>query len=355
MRPLKLLTAVDQVAAHLRKEILEGAFGNSMPGVAALAEEFGLSPKTAAAALRQLEKERLVSHEGTGRRRRILLPEIGKTIPGKRITILLGEPEDAGLGYVVEILHQLTAAGFLAGFAPKTLSGLRMNPKRVAEFVDKNEADAWMLLAAPQGVLEWFAARDIPAFAIFGRFRGLPVAGSAPDKIPALQALIGDLTRLGHSRIVLINRSPRRLPTPGTFELTFLNELEKRGIATSGYNMPDWQETAEGLARSLESLFKITPPTAFIFDEAAFFIAAMRFLSMRNLRVPEDVSIICNDDDPSFVWFHPAVAHVSWDERILVRDVMRWSANVGRGVRDVSQSLFKASFVPGATLGPAQP
>jgi DNA-binding LacI/PurR family transcriptional regulator len=325
-----------------------------MPGVTALAEKLGLSPKTAAAALRQLEKERLVSHEGAGRRRRILLPESGRILPAMRVSILLGESEDAGLGYMVEILHQLSAAGFLAGFAPKTLSGLGMNPKRMTEFVEKNESDAWVLLGASQEVLKWFSARHIPTFAIFGSFRDLPVAGSGPDKIPALKDIIENLTRLGHSRIVLINRSPRRIPMPGAFELAFLNELGKRGIATSAYNMPDWQETADGLVRCLESLFKITPPTAFILDEATFFTAVMRFLFIRNLRVPEDVSIICNDDDPSFSWVHPPISRVSWDARLLVRDVMRWADHLNRGVRDVSQSLFQANFVPGATLGPAK-
>jgi hypothetical protein len=36
----------------------------------------------------------------------------------------------------------------------------------------------------------------------------------------------------------------------------------------------------------------------------------------------------------------------------VVRRVVRWAANVSHGKQDLRQSLTKAKFVPGGTIGP---
>lgn len=63
----------------------------------------------------------------------------------------------------------------------------------------------------------------------------------------------------------------------------------------------------------LESLFGVTPPTALILDEAFLYNAAFHYLPKRSLRVPEDVSLVCTDDNPDFTWCEPSVAHIRWD------------------------------------------
>ena len=41
--------------------------------------------------------------------------------------------------------------------------------------------DAWVIIAGSREVLEWFVEQQIPAFALFGRRDGLPIAGVGPD------------------------------------------------------------------------------------------------------------------------------------------------------------------------------
>ena len=133
----------------------------------------------------------------------------------------------------------------------------------------------------------------------------------------------------------------------------YLDELGAAGIPTGPFNMPDWEESREGFERLLKSLFGgPTPPTALILDEAFEFYASHHHLGRRGLKIPQDVSLVCTDNDPGFVWCEPAVSHIRWDYRPVVRRVIRWVNNIARGKDDRRQSFTKAEFVEGGTVGP---
>jgi LacI family transcriptional regulator len=219
--------------------------------------------------------------------------------------------------------------------------------------VEGIEADAWVVCGGPRELLEWFAARDTPAFALFGRRGGLPLAGTGPDKPSTYATAVRHLLGLGHRRIVLLTRSARRLPQPGAPERAFLDALRTAGIAPGPYHLPDWEETPAGFHACLGELFRVTPPTALIVDEVGFFFATQQFLARRGRRVPEDVSLVCTDADPHFDWCRPSIAHIRWDSAPVIRRIVNWVANVNRGKADLRQTYTPAEFVPGGTIGPA--
>lgn len=187
--------------------------------------------------------------------------------------------------------------------------------------------------------------------AMFGRRRGLPLASVGPDKTPAYREATRRLVALGHRRIVWLTRRIRRLPKPGEAEQAFLEELAAHGITPGSYNLPDWEETTDGLHACLDSLFRTTPPTAIIGDEPPFYLAAQHYISSRGLSVPGDVSLACTDGDPYFDWCQPSVAHIRWDHHLLVRRIVKWAGNVSRGRGDKRHAFIKAEFIPGGTIG----
>jgi hypothetical protein len=63
-------------------------------------------------------------------------------------------------------------------YAAKSMCELGMNLSRIRRMAEQTEADAWVVVAGPRDVLEWFAARDTPAFALFGRLLEVPLARS---------------------------------------------------------------------------------------------------------------------------------------------------------------------------------
>jgi hypothetical protein len=345
-------TIAEQVAEHLRGEVLRGVWSEEMPGVNRLAPKLGIDDKTVEVALRQLEKEGLLIGQGRGRRRKIVLPENHAPV-ALRVAMLNFDSPARGMDYMIELNHQLEMAGHVPFFAEKTLEDLRMDPGRVARFVNKTAADAWIVSSASHDVLQWFVEYEKPAFALFGRRSKLPIAAVGPDHVKTGRLLIRRLVALGHHRIVIVTRKTRRLPGPGQSERAQLEEMQAHGLPTASYNLPDWEETAEGFHRMLDELFRVTPPTALIIDEPFLFHSAMNHLARRGILAPDQTSLICTDPDPTFAWCRPSIAHLDWDHRPVVRRIVRWVDNVANGKEDRRQTLTKAKLVEGGTMGPA--
>ena len=107
MPPLRILSPSEQVADHLKGELLRGRWMNSIPGVPSLAAEMGVNRKTVDAALRQLDSEGVLIPQGAGRKRLIgLLPEDRSPAP-LTLGILLYEMSDKRIDYILEIQHML--------------------------------------------------------------------------------------------------------------------------------------------------------------------------------------------------------------------------------------------------------
>jgi DNA-binding LacI/PurR family transcriptional regulator len=280
-----------------------------------------------------------------------VLPTGSVTQRRLRVALLVSESADRRLDYMVELRHELVEAGHVAFYPEKSLFDHGMDLKRIARMVVKTRADAWVVMSASGEVLKWFLEQGIPVFALFGRRRELPVAGTGPDKERAYREVVRHLAKLGHRKIVLLALTSRRLPEPGLPERAFLRELQTQGIPTGPFNLPDWEVGPDGLLRLLDSLFEVTPPTALLIDEAYLFHAVKHHLSRVGLRIPEDVSLVCTDPDRTFEWCRPKIAHIRWDSGPVVKRIVRWAENVSRGKTDTRQTMIAAEFVRGGTIG----
>lgn len=351
-----LLSAAEQVAAYLRNELASGTWREEIPGATALAAELGVNHKTVEAALNLLVREGLLTNQGSRKPRRIeaQAPK-SPALPSLRIALLLHDTADRYDGYIVEIRHRLLENGHAPFFAKRSLTDLGMNTEKVAAFVKCTSADAWLVQAASRGVLEWFAAETKPVFALFGFIRRVTIASSGPDKSAAYAEVARSFASHGHQKIVLLARPQRRVPMPGHSERIFLRTLGEAGIQVSDYHFPIWEDSREGFRRCLESLFQVTPPTALIVQEAVLFGAVQQFLAERGIRVPHDVSLVCDDPDPTFAWRIPSVAHIRWDDEACVRRVVLWANNIASGKNDRRRVMTRSEFVPGDTIGPVNP
>ncbi len=351
MKPFQHLSAVEQLAAHLRAEIRSGGLAGEMPGVARLVRDLGVGTKTVVAALESLKREGVLEAHGERRRNRIVAADSRKRT-GLRIRILLYEENDTHDEHTLELRHRLEERGHHVEFAGKTLTELGFDVNRVARMVQKCGGDAWVIRAGSRPVLEWFAASAVPAFAMFGRQYGIAMASLAIMKSPAVTEALRRLVDLGHHRIVMLAREERRKPTPGLMEQRFMEELERLGIEVGAYNLPDWENDRWGFHRCLDSLFRHTPPTALLLSESALFFATQQFLVGNGLVVPRDVSLVSLDDHPAFEWFEPEVTRIHTDTRRWVPRVVRWAENVANGREDRREMLIRSEFVEGGTIGP---
>ncbi|PXA03438.1 hypothetical protein DDZ13_12145 [Coraliomargarita sinensis] len=336
-------TAAEQVAAHLRNELQRGRWVGSMPGRDRLARELGVDGSTIERALGQLERDGLLESQGVGRRRLITLNQSGKR--SKRILIVLYEPEDTSHYLVMELCRCLHAAGHETAFAPRSLTQLKHHPERVRKMIEAHPSEAWIVIAGPRPVLEMLAQMPRPGFALFGSISNLPLAGTGPDKIPAMREAIDSLHKNGHSRIVMLAQSiynDRRL---NKVQRVFLEELATRDLPGGESCLPVWDSTPEGLHQCLVALFKENPPTAILVDDWQLSYAVQNFLSRHKGDDYRRVVCICTDYHPCFKWCRPEVSYFYWKPAAVMRRVVRWANNVARGRRDFRQSPVKAKFV----------
>ena len=355
MQPIRLLSVGEQTVEHLRKGIQEGRWSSRLPGVVRLAEQCDVSTGVVRGALRRLEAEGVITAGGLGRCRRIVPPE--KVVTPLRILRVGILPHDSinDDHLLREILRDLEAAGHLVSIAKKSQGQLNHNLHSIIRMTKEIEVDAWIVTAGSRELLEWFSRQSIPTMALYGRSGGLELARTGPDKAPASLDSIRQLIALGHRRIVMIALAGRRKPIPGNVERLVLEEMRNHGIETGPYNLPDWEETPEGLNALMENLFRTTPPTALIISETPKLIAAMQFLARRHIDVPGQVSLISPDLGQELSWCCPSIAHMEWNKEHIVRRVVRWVEAVRKGNPDRETINFPATFVAGGSIGPAPP
>ena len=178
------------------------------------------------------------------------------------------------------------------------------------------------------------------------------MASAVPRKAGAYTEAVDRFVALGHQRIVFLVREDRRKPAPGFVERHFLEQLERHGIKTGAYHLPDWEESAEGLQAMLDSIFQHTPPTAMIIQCVYLYNAVRHYLGNRGILVPDHISLLCSDPDTAFEWCLPTVAHFTWDSRKIIMCVVKWMDNISRGKDDRRKIFTEAWLVPGGTMGP---
>lgn len=350
-------TLAEQAAVHLIEGLGRGRWQGVLPGVNRLAAELGIARETVRAALRLVEQQGLLQWRGGGRARVIV--EGGRRRPAKRglrVALLLRERLDESdspfQGLVLRLRHRLEGMGHVCVFPPKTQMDLGGDPARIIRMVRQIEADAWLVAAGSLQLLEWFAAAPMPALAIGGRLKGLPIASASRDPLPAFRAVFRELIAIGHRRITLISGRQRRLPSLSAIERTLQEEFAAGGIPFGDFNVPDWEPTPEGLEHLMQELFRVTPPTAIQISGSAAAVGVLSFLSRRGLRIPGDVSVICESLDHALGWHRPALAHFTADYDSILRRVQRWVEGVAKGRPDVRQFSSGAEFDPGRSIGP---
>ncbi len=346
---LKTLSLVDQVANHLRQEIMRRRWTEAMPGRKALVKELGVNGSTLERAMGKLEKEGILEAQGKGKPRRIR-HLAAPSLPCTRVAIMLYEPVDAHHALIVDLQHQLSKLGHVVSFTSKSLMELKHDPKRVLAVLDKTPADAYILLAGSKTVLRAVLGLPAPAFALFGRMADLPIAGVGQNTLKAMREAVDYLCNHGHERIVKLTREENMQGDLGVVERDFLNELKSRGLHTSSYNLPYWKNTPKGFHQCLEELFRFTPPTAIILDEWKLYYLARNYLAGKRGKAARDAVCISMDYHDSFDWCHPGVPHFHCDQQKYVKRTVQWVNNMARGRKDTRQTDIFSRFVDGGVL-----
>lgn len=360
MESLRRQSLAQTTANHLRAGFASGHWRGLLPGVRTLAAEIGVSKDTVRAALQLLEADGTLKPQGSGKNRQISRRRGSPSSQARlRVALLLPGPLEDDNTHTHRIVLGLRAALEADGHACVIVCLRRPtapeNHRRaVARLVTATEADAWVLYSARRGTLEWFISKSIPVLALGGHFQNLPVASSRTDLTQALNVCVDALVKLGHRRIVLIGPEWWRKPEPNFTARAFLLRLAHHGLLASEYNLPDWEETPEGLEGLLNGLFLATPPTALLIAEPAYCSAVRAWLGEHHRLVPRDVSLVNFLPDAAFQFHRPPYTAFQWPEDVHIRRIQRWVQNLVNQREDREAFVASATFDPGGTIGPVR-
>ena len=361
---VRRVSLIDQTALHLREGLRAGRWKERLPGLRPLADELKVSRHTLRAAVGVLVMQGVLKKGGDGDAYSVVdrsLPEAAPHRRALRIALLLLEPlvseSSESQVMLMEIVTRLKSEGHdsvLVTFpSGKDSHKTGYLPRMVADA----GADAWMVVRGTREVLEWFVAARLPVLALGGRAKELPVAAAGFDGDVFVRLVVRRLVELGHRRIVMISPHLARRPVYGRVVQSFGKELEAAGIKVGEYHNPDWEETPGGLCRLLDSLFRVTPPTALICVPIGATQGALSWAARRGIRIPTDLTLVSWLDDPALAWHFPGLrpAHSVVDDVRYVKIVLEWVSGVAEGKPPLWQRLLAPRLEEGNTMGPVKP
>ncbi len=358
VQPVSKITLSEHTARHLREGFRAGRWQGQLPGVRQLAGELGVSRDVLRDALRLVEAEGLVIHDGAGKHRRVASASRNTAKRMLRVGIHLAGPLEEDNAHTHQLISGILSAveslGHAPFIAPKSSQQLGDNPARVRRQITDCKADAWIIYSASRGVLEMAARLKTPVFALGGMSEGLPIAGSRTDQTAPIHAAVDLLVKKGHRSIVLICPPRWKTPRLNHAAAAFLDRLSFHQLpAQASYNIPDWRHDPQGLDELLHALFRVTPPTALLIQEPECVGPVLVFLAERRLRVPDHVSVVNLLPDPMQSFYRIQLARFQWPVQPHIRNVVRWVRSVARHQEDRRYSTLSPEFVEAESIGTA--
>jgi DNA-binding LacI/PurR family transcriptional regulator len=357
MCALKRSGMLEQACEYIRREAASSDWGDRLPTVRRLSKDLGIAQNTVLAAIRKLDTEGFF--KGSGRDRRIDLTKLpAKKKGAARVAIIprlaFSESSPALQRSIARLRHHLEAEGRIV-IITRPQDSFDEDRGALMTMIGETGADLLIVFDAPHDLLEGLSRRGRPVLAVGGASSGLPVSSLYTDAGEATGAAVAALCNAGHRRIVFVTEQAMRERKDSRMTAAYRAALKQAGVTPGRYNMPDWEETPEGLRDLLKELFRITPPTALILSDHRVLLGTWAFLMERGLRVPADVSLVALEpDDIEVAWMLPEPGRIAVNYDSLGDMIQHWVESVSIGGAGPVALRQDALFFPGATIGPAR-
>jgi LacI family transcriptional regulator len=347
-----------QVAGILRAEIARGEWREWLPGERALAETLHVSRNTLRAAIAQLGKEGVIEACHPIGTRIVQRPSrLPKPAATRTIGLLSPAPIDLFRPNVALIVDQLRAQLAEIGFRLRAHHGDRYFStgavRALPRLVREHAHDCWLLVLASEETKRWFFESGIPCVVSGSCMPGIDLPSVDLDYRALCRHAVGQITAAGHRRLAFLCEKSDRA---GIFECQQgfregLDQAAAHGITGRIMTHPG---TPAGLLQALDRLRNESdPPTALLMSNPNHFLFAQTRLLRLGLKVPEDVSLVCADDDPFLSFVHPAPTRYTFAPRDFAgRLFKRLMLVVEHEVIGKKSVRLMPDYVKGATLAP---
>ncbi len=339
MKSLQKITAIDQATDAILRGIRQQEWSDVLPGTRILAQQLGLSAPVVSAALHRLAKEKWILARGQRLAYRINPRRRSK----KPIVTAVTKPQ------LLILTHDELPS--LADVSRRLLENLREQMSRRGwavshVVVDYHHAKTWrrswdrlmpdvhdQLVIALYGnpALASWAARVGAKILFLG---GVPPHNGIPllavNSSEVVREALAILTRLGHWRIVLPLCDRReRFIQPVCDTMRQMIEQSGHPYVPQYHNPQSDYLEPDVTYQIFETIFQTHIPTAIILLDWRELVTLQCFLSHKNLRIPEDVSLILLGDQFEAHWFRPALCRFRYPIHRLLKIMIRWLESNG--------------------------
>ena len=360
MRPIEKIKSAEMIRGALLAELSAGMWKEKMPGTRVLAKSLGVSAPTVHEAMEQLVREghllsggprrafRVNPHASTGRKSK-------NTILRRELLILSHEDIsmliDSSRQLIETLMRSMVSKGWSVRHQVVDYVHAKYPLKRWDQQIRVEAGTKVIALYGNQTLATWALRKNVAILFLGGNPGSCPVSSIAVLSSRMAEEAIKRLTDLGHKRIVLplCDRS-----------VSFahkMREVTKQCIESNGdqylphYHNPGSSYAGPGIIRGiLSKVFDMKPPTALILLDWKELVAAHCFLAEKNIRVPEDISLVMLSDVTGAEWFHPALCRFRFPLKKINTLMVNWLH--GRS-RTELRHLLSGTWVQGGTIGPA--
>lgn len=345
---------VAQTADVLREAIESGQWPRWLPGEIELTHRLHVSRVTLRAALAELEREKLI-RAGQGRRREIIRTKHTEAphVASKTVVLLSPAPlhqlPSSTVFWMDELREHLAAAGWPLEVHEGAASYRRRPSHALDELSARLRPAGWVLYRSTPEMQRWFSTHSQSVVIAGSRHPGVLLSSVDVDYSAGCRHAAGRFLAKGHRRLAIVrpdNKLAGDLESVAGFE------------AGVGAEVPSalHNGTVPGICTALDRLFSRNPgPTALFVFQANYLLTVLGWLQRRQLRVPNDVSVVCRDSEPFLESVIPSPTRYALNTTLFARKISRLVATlVTAGHPQPAQLRITPTFIRGETLAPAK-
>jgi DNA-binding LacI/PurR family transcriptional regulator len=357
--PLRLqrLSLIDQLGAVLRTGIEAGQWPENLPSERRLCAELRVGRNSLRTALRLLAQEKLVKiipGEGT---RNLRSPRVSQGKAVAAFSVLSPFPLEQLRPQQVLWIDELRDILSAEGRALRVVHGpqyFRRNPAgALRRLVAQERCDCWILVKSTQAMQAWFKRAGGVCVIAGSCHPGMDLPFVDLDYRAMCRHAVGVLVRTGHRDIAYLMGEPEAagdLQSERGF-LEGVQSFRSQGAQGVVVRHAGHKKSIVESVRFLLGAPRST--TALIINQSYHYLTVTSALARLGLQTPEDISLICRDDDRFLAYLEPPPARFVEDPRDFARKLARITiTQLQDRPRSSAQCMILPAFIRGASIAP---